>query len=150
MDLMKEVLLYGLYCGGLGVGLTMIRSISTYTLKYVFVASFFCGSIYTLVNTLTGWTLLAAFAAAFAAATAVRRRAFRAGSPPPSRAACPSRRRDRPGRRPEREKNRPIAAKSAPMLDIVTLLTYNGIEYRHICSLICLLHDRVKGRCIHK
>ena len=72
MDLMKEALLYGLYCGGLGVGLTMIRSISTYTLKYVFVASFFCGSIYTLVNTLTGWTLLAAFAAAFAAATVIR------------------------------------------------------------------------------
>ena len=72
MDILKEALIYGLFCGGLGVGLTMIRSIAPKTLPYVFVASFFCGFIYDYVDLATHITFLAAVLSAFRATAVIR------------------------------------------------------------------------------
>lgn len=72
MGILKRAFVYGLFCGGLGVGLTMIRNIRPRTLKYVFLASFCCGFIYDLVDTVTRITFLAAVLSAFRAASVIR------------------------------------------------------------------------------
>ena len=69
----RDSLLFGLYCGGLGIGLTMIRNIEPKTLKPVFIASFLCGWFFNLINALTGLQFIAATAGGFAAAAWIRR-----------------------------------------------------------------------------
>ena len=68
-----DSLMFGLYCGGLGVGLTMIRNIEPKTLKPVFIASFLCGWFFNLINAFTGLQFIAATAGGFAAAAWIRR-----------------------------------------------------------------------------
>ncbi len=72
MVILKEALIYGLFCGGLGVGLTMIRSIAPRTLPYVFIASFCCGFVYDYVDLATHITFLAAVLSAFRATAVIR------------------------------------------------------------------------------
>jgi hypothetical protein len=72
MVILKEALIYGLFCGGLGVGLTMIRSIAPRTLPYVFIASFCCGFVYDYVDLATQITFLAADLSAFRATAVIR------------------------------------------------------------------------------
>ena len=68
MAVILHAVLYGLCCTGFGVGLTMIRNIAPYTLKYVFAASLICGFLYEL----TGLPFTGAFIGAFAATALIR------------------------------------------------------------------------------
>ena len=73
MAVILDSLIFALYCGGLGVGLTMIRNIEPKTLKHVFIASFLCGWFFSLINALTGLQYIASTAGGFAAAAWIRR-----------------------------------------------------------------------------
>ncbi len=67
-----QAVLYGLFCTGFGVGLTMIRNIAPYTLKYVFAASFVCGFLYDLFNAFSRLPFTGAFIGAFMATMLIR------------------------------------------------------------------------------
>ena len=70
--MMIQALLYGIFCTGLGVGMTMIRSIAPQTLKYAAVSAFSCGFAFDLVLKLTGSPLPAGLAGGFLGAACIR------------------------------------------------------------------------------
>ncbi len=70
--MMKDVLVYAVFCAGLGVGMTMIRNIAPGRLKYAAVSAFFCGFAFDLILKLTGMPLLAGLAGGFFGALCIR------------------------------------------------------------------------------
>lgn len=70
--MMKDVLVYAVFCAGLGTGMTMIRNIAPQNLKYAAVSAFLCGFAFDLILKLTGMPLLAGLAGGFCGALGIR------------------------------------------------------------------------------
>lgn len=72
MALILDAIRFGIFCAGLGVGLTMIRNIPAFTLKYVACASFLCGFFFDYLNAGFQLQFLAGVAGGFVAASFLR------------------------------------------------------------------------------